>query len=163
MTAPTHAESPAEERVGRQRTNWLLVVIVGVIAAAVGLGAGYLLYAPGSGVEVDADVEALLDEFYAAVNEGDVEAIQQMSAEDATILGVPVGSGSTLAGSLESLASTAGGVSRVGDPVVDESGFIFHAAQLTGTANSGDDVIWLFDIVGIEELQIDAVEPWVGP
>lgn len=162
MTAQTHEASRAEERTGRPHTRWLLAVIVGLVAAAVGLGAGYLLFAPDTGAEVDADVEALLDEFYAAVNEGDVEAIQAMSVEDAQIMGVPVTSGSTLAGSLENLAGTAGGVSRLGDPIVDESGFIFHVAQLTEFPNSGDDLIWLFDVVGTDQLEIVGVEPWVG-
>ena len=163
MTALAHEASRAEERTGRPRTRWLLAVVVGLVAAAVGLGAGYLLFAPDPGADVDADVEALLDDFYAAVNEGDIEAIQEMSVEDARILGVPVTSGSTLAGSLENLVDSAGGVSRLGDPIVDESGFIFHVAQLTELANSGDDFIWLFDVVGTDEqLEIVGVEPWVG-
>ena len=162
MTAQTPEASRAAERTGRPGASWLLVVGVGLIAAAVGLGAGYLLFAPDTGAEVDTNVEALLDEFYAAVNEGDVEAIQAMSVEDAQILGVPVTSGSTLAGSLENLAGTSGGVSRLGDPIVDESGFIFHVAQLTELAHSGDDFIWLFDVVGTDELEIVGVEPWVG-
>ena len=45
---------------------------------------------------------------------------------------------------------------------MDESGFIFHVAQLTEFPNSGDDLIWLFDVVGTDQLEIVGVEPWVG-
>jgi hypothetical protein len=148
MTTQMHDSPAAPERAGAQRTNWVLVAVVGLIAAAVGLGAGYLLFAPESGSQADADVEALLDDFYAAVNEGDVAAIQEMSMEDATIFGVPVGSSNTLDASLENL-NTRGASVPIDDPIVDEAGWLYHAAQLTasGAGSDENDVILLVDMV----------------
>jgi len=164
---------PVEDREGRTRTNWFVVVIVGLIAAAAGVGAGYLLFAQGSDGGTNDEVEALLDDFYAAFNAGDVEALQEMSMEDATVFGVPVKSGSLLSRSAERIVGDNGGFEPVDNPVVAEQGWFVRVAQLTSsTANSADDdAIFLIIMVdsgsvnlggdGTEqELKIASVDPY---
>lgn len=167
------ASPPRKDQEGRKGTKWPVVVIVGLIAAAVGVGAGYLLFAQDSDGGTNDEVEALLDDFYAALNARDVEALQEMSTDDATVFGVPVESGNLLSGSLENSIDSTGGVERVDDPIVAEQGWRFRVAQLSSsTMNSADDDgILLFIIVdsgsvnaggdGTEqELKIASVDPY---
>jgi len=140
---------PMEDQEGRTGTNWLVVVIVGLIAAAVGVGAGYLLFAQDSDGGTDDAVEALLDDFYAAVNARDVEALQEISMEDATLFGLPVASGNLLSGSLENSVNATGGLERINDPIVADQGWRLRVAQLSSAATNSeaDDAILLIEIV----------------
>lgn len=140
---------PVEPPETRKGTNWPVVVIVGLIAAAVGLGSGYLLFAPDSDGGTNDAVEALLDDFYVAVNAGDVEALQAMSMDDATVFGLPVASGNLLSGGLENAVNSTGGLDRVGQPIVADQGWLFRVAQQSSasTNSEDDDGILLFAIV----------------
>lgn len=66
-----HEASPLDVSKDLRRTNWLLVVIVGLVAAALGLGAGYLPFAPSAVTDDVAEVEALLDDWWAAAEAGE--------------------------------------------------------------------------------------------
>lgn len=74
MTTP-----PEEAKAKRSPPTWLLVLVVGLLAAAIGFGAGYLVYEAEPAAEVDAQVQALLDEFWAAAEVGDVDALVELS------------------------------------------------------------------------------------
>ncbi|MGA7687782.1 MAG: hypothetical protein WCA29_00945 [Jiangellales bacterium] len=167
------ASPPRKDRDGKTATDWFVVVVVGLIAAAVGVGAGYLLFAQDSDGGTNDEVEALLDDFYAAVNAGDVEALREMSTDDATVFGLPVASGNTLTGGLENIVSSTGGIERIDDAVVAQQGWRFRVAQQSSsTMNSADDDAILLIIIvdsgsvnaggdGTEqELKIASVDPY---
>jgi hypothetical protein len=174
MTVEMLGSPPIEDREGRTRTNWFVVVIVGLIVAAAGVGGGYLLFAQDSDSGTNDEVEALLDNFYVAVNAGDIEALQEMSTEDATVLGVPVESGNLLSRSIENTLIQTGGIERIDDPVVAEGGWRFRVAQLTSsTGNSADDdqilMITMVDNGSVtlggdgteQDLKITSVDPYL--
>jgi hypothetical protein len=153
MATQIHDAPPAQERAGTPRSNWLLISLVALIAAAVGLGAGYLLFAQTSGAAVDADVEALLDDWWAAADAGDADAVLAMMPEGGTIgavtvylLGYDVSETptSTLERSISGWASDEG-PSPTGDPTVVGEYGVYAVAQ-TATWR-GQDYIYIFRVL----------------
>lgn len=63
--------------------NWIVVLVVGLLAAVVGLGVGYVAFSPSSDSEGAADVQTLLDDYFAAFNAGDADATLALFAENA--------------------------------------------------------------------------------
>ena len=152
MATQIHDSPSVQERAGTPRARWLLTSLVALIAAAVGLGAGYLLFAPDSGAEIDADVEALLDDWWAAADAGDADAVLAMMPEGGSIgavtvylLGYDVSEtpASTLERSISGWAKDEG-PSPTGDPTVVGEFGVYDVAQ-TGTWK-GQEYIYIFRV-----------------
>lgn len=122
---------PSEERQQRRRRTWPVVVAAAVLAALVGLGSGYLLFAPGPTDEVPAEVEQLLTDYWAAASDGDADAIFGMLTEDAQFfpgVGSPPNSLSVLRSVIEGWADVP--IELVGDPILIGGEGWYHVAQL---------------------------------
>jgi hypothetical protein len=82
MEMRREGDSPSDG--GRQTASRLLVaVLVGAVAFAVGLGAGYLAFRPSAELAVPAEVEEFLAEWVEAWGTGDMEAILATMTENA--------------------------------------------------------------------------------
>lgn len=74
MESPPQATVP--DRKNSRMMPWL---VSGVVGIALGLGAGWLVFAPTS---ADAEVAALIDDYLAAWDAGDGEAVVSFMTED---------------------------------------------------------------------------------
>lgn len=157
MATMTHTESPPDVSAGQRRTNWLLVVIVGLVAAALGVGAGYLLFAPSAATEAEpnAEVQAMLDDWWAASEAGDVDAMLGMMPEGFTIGAVDVMAfgynlSDTPQATVERLFANnyegSGADTPSGDPMVVGEYGVFDAAQ-RATQSNGREVLYLFKFI----------------
>lgn len=82
MEARREDDAPSVD--GRQSAPRLFVaILVGAVAFAVGLGAGYLAFRPSAEPTVPAEVEEFLAEWNEAWGTGDMEAILAMMTETA--------------------------------------------------------------------------------
>ena len=117
MAEQTQVSQPAETHPAGH-TSWLLVTVVAVIAAAIGLGAGYLLLPADSTAEVPADAETLLDDYWEALNAGDADTILALLTDDANFLGIDVATYSEAALRRQIQGWAGSELERVGDPLV---------------------------------------------
>lgn len=117
----TRTQSPPSGSVkGQPRPSWLLVLLVGVVAGAIGLGAGYLVFAPQQAAgEVEVQTQALLDEFWDAADAGDADAVLALMAPTGEFFGYSVGSTSetVLRNFAEDWADVEG-PKPIGEPIV---------------------------------------------
>jgi hypothetical protein len=146
MSTQTQVPTPAEQTGGSRHTSWLLVVIVGIVAAAVGLGAGYLLFNPAT-ADVDDEVEALVDNYIAAIDAGDADAALALMEEDAWFFGRDVSSVSAelFARSFESFPFS-GNVTMVGEPMVVGEFGRYDIALTVAAENRENEALWVISI-----------------
>jgi len=88
VSTPAPTESVTTSVPGRHR--WLVVGLVAVLALALGLGVGWAAFAPASPIavtstqestvppDVAAEVETLLDDFFAGLTAGDADAVMSL-------------------------------------------------------------------------------------
>ena len=152
MTTVTQRASPPEAS-GGARPSRLLVVIVGIVAAALGLGAGYLLFAPSAADGGNAEVEALLDEWWDAVEADDAEAILRLMPDGGTWGSVDVMFAGTNLGQVAPATAertVAASLARnsdtpSGDPVVVGEYGAFEVAQ-PATSATGEERLFVLKI-----------------
>jgi len=128
----TTATSPAPHRDPREarRPTWWVVVLVAAIAACIGVGAGYLLFASTQADETRvgrADVTpeeidrvtTLLDDYLAAWNAYDAEAIRASHSDGFVFKGyTPEGTDRLLDTMIEDFATTNEQAEHLGDRLI---------------------------------------------
>lgn len=164
-------EGPSENR---QLPLWAGGLVV-LLAVAVGVGIGFLAFGRDSSTSsaVDPEVEQLLDDFWAAWNAYDADAIRALSTADAVVSDRDLTA--TGATSLETKVSEyrTDGLSfeRVGDPVVRDVGPHIDVVQVSrGTYSAGNveediDILRLVRQDGtlkVEWLKTYDYVPWRG-
>ena len=159
----THMRTPPSEtsKGASSHTNWLLVLVVALVAAAVGLGAGYLVFAPEPAGTLDAEAEALLDEFWAASEAGDPEVLE-LFPPDGHYFGLVVGETSETL--LNNRIDAQAGVEPVGEPMVVGEYGSYDIAQRATTLDDVEYLIYLsfVDYYGTDGLAIRYVDTGVG-
>lgn len=165
MTAVMQDKPRPDVSRGASRTSWMLVAIVGLVAAALGLGAGYLLFAPSASTNTNANVEAVLEDWWAASEAGDVEAMLGLMPEELKVGAVDViAFGSNISDmprpTLERLMATnleRGVDVPSGDPMIVGEYGVFEAAQ-TATTSTGEEVLYVFKFVQQDGLKLIFVD-----
>ena len=118
------------------------VALIALAAAVLGLGVGYLVFAPEPAAPVDADIEQVLDDYWAAFNARDADGIRALMSEDGEWFGTPVAQ----SGALEArMAMLDNGLvaSRIGDPTVaggEGWGVRWYEVAQKGTYGDGSDL-----------------------
>ncbi|MGA7688823.1 MAG: nuclear transport factor 2 family protein [Jiangellales bacterium] len=162
MQSPPQVTKP--DRMSSRVMPWL---VSGVVGVALGLGAGWLIFAPTS---ANAEVAALIDDYLEAWDAGDGEAVVSFMTEDGVHFSGGASEGKAanddgalgLAAFVERLDWAT--FERVSDPVVSE-GPPYEAAiivQLTNTGQDSFEAVEAFSIVegddGALRIAVDSSE-----
>lgn len=84
-TTEFQARTPSTASERRHRAAWWVVALVAALAVAVGFGVGYLIFGQDSTSEGNAEAEAVVDDFVAALNAYDTEALRALATQDAVL------------------------------------------------------------------------------
>ena len=142
MTTDSIHASPSRtgQAPGRTVSSWVAALIA-LVAAVLGLGAGYLVFAPEPAEFVDTDVERLLDDYWAAFSARDAAAIRALMTEDGEWFGTPVAEAEALEARMAMLDNGLV-AARVGDPTVTSGegwGARWYEVAQKGTYGDGSD------------------------
>jgi hypothetical protein len=149
---------PSAEPTEQRDSNWLVVAVVALVAALVGLGAGYLLFDTDSGDEVPPNVEALLADYWAAAAAGDGDAVLALLTDDAAFFRWELpAQESGLREAISGWSSLV--VRRIGDPVVVDKYGSYVIAQRGSMLD--DEILYLIRTAEEDgELKIDSLTPY---
>lgn len=143
-------ETTVDQRTWSRVMPWL---VGGAIGVAAGLGAGWMILASAS---TDAEVAALLDDYLAAWDAGDGEAVVSFMTEDGVHYsgGASQGKAANDDGGLGLAAFVEGHewatFEPVSDPVVSE-GPPYEAALIVRVSNGGQDAFEAVEVFEIVE------------
>lgn len=143
---------------GRRHFSGMTVAVAAVLAAALGLLAGYLVFGPVAGDQANAEVEALLDDYWSAAAAGDADAVFALLSEDPQFFQWDLPEQEA-----ELRAAISGWtnlmVERVGEPVVLETPGSYVIAQRGSFA--AHEILYLIRTVDEDGgLRIDAMSPY---
>lgn len=78
----TEQGTSTAEAGAQARTGWLLTSLIAVLALLIGLGAGWLAFAPEPPDDTDRQIQALIDDYVAAWDSHDGQAVVALMTQD---------------------------------------------------------------------------------
>lgn len=143
----------------RSRSSvWMSITLVALVAAALGLAAGYLLFDADPADEVAPEVETLLADYWTAAAAGDADAVVALLTEDAAFFRWD------LPAQEPDLREAIAGwsnltIRRVGEPVVVDKPGSYIIAQRGSLA--ADEILYLITTAEEDgQLKIDSMTPY---